>query len=296
VVDTPRYWPVGYDLADPADKEALVRTRTMFVRRRAAYLDYNVDPKGNRSMVITAGSISGFDHYYDLLAAAEPMSLSASEVENIIKTHAPTPDLLAMVQSFSSTSKFDKFIRNILIECVSMDKPNLLGIYISMWLALHGQDQLKSENMAHISMIREFYTPQVFTHFSMPADKRLGWIRPNFVLSASRKISDTQISDLVIQNYFGNEDWAPEIAIYLYRNNVPPLEFLRAIKGLVQKSMAEADEIKTKVKDAARVYAQTVQREYSMDREEGIGEVKLWKAESMDDAIRIWRSSGESEM
>jgi len=289
-VDTPRYWPVGYDLTDPADKEALVKTRTMYVKRRAAYLDYNTDPKGNRSMVITAGSISGLDHYYDLLAAAEPMSLPAADVEHIIKTHAGTPELVAMVQLFSTDSKFDKFVRNVLVECVSMDKTNLIGIYISMWLGLRGQEDLKVENIAQVSMIRDFYSPSVFTHFCMPADKRLGWIRPNFVTSASRKISDREVSESTISAYFSTWQWTPVIAIYLYRNHVPSLEFLRVMKDLVQRSADEVGALREKVRDAARAYASALQGQYCVDKEGEVGEVKLWKSESIDDALRVWRS------
>ena len=290
--DTPRYWSVGYDLTVPADKEALVRTRTLYVKRRAAYLDYNTDPKGNRSMVITAGSISGLDHYYDLLAAAEPMSLPANDIAQLVKTHAGTPELVAMVQLFSTDSKFDKFIRNVLLECVAMDKTGLIGTYISIWLALHGQDQLKSENIAQISMIRDFYSPSVFTHFSMPADKRLGWIRPNFVVSASRKISDLAGSVSSIREYFASETWTPYTSIYLIRNHVPPLEFLRAIKALVQRwstdSPVELNELVTKVRDIARVYAQSVQRQSNANGEGEVGEIKLWKIQSIEDALRSW--------
>jgi len=290
--DTPRYWSVGYDLTVPADKEALVRTRTLYVKRRAAYLDYNTDPKGNRSMVITAGSISGLDHYYDLLAAAEPMSLPANDIAQLVKTHAGTPELVAMVQLFSTDSKFDKFIRNVLLECVAMDKTGLIGTYISIWLALHGQDQLKSENIAQISMIRDFYSPSVFTHFSMPADKRLGWIRPNFVVSASRKISDLAGSVSSIREYFASETWTPYTSIYLIRNHVPPLEFLRAIKALVQRwstdSPVEFNELVTKVRDVARVYAQSVQRQSNANGEGEVGEIKLWKIQSIEDALRSW--------
>jgi anaphase-promoting complex subunit 1 len=289
-VDTPRYWPVGYDLTDPSDKEALVKTRTMYVKRRAAYLDYNTDPKGNRSMVITAGSISGLDHYYDLLAAAEPMSLPAADVEHIIKTHAGTPQLVAMIQLFCTDSKFDKFIRNVLIECVSMDKTNLIGIYISMWLGLHGQEDLKVENITQLSMIRDFYSPSVFTHFSMPADKRLGWIRPNFVTSASKKISDREISESTITEYFTNWQWTPVIAIYLHRNHVPSLEFLRVMKDLVQRSTDEVGALREKVRDAARAYATALQGQYRVNKEGGVGDIKLWKSESIDDALRVWRS------
>lgn len=263
----------------------------MYVKRRAAYLDYNTDPKGNRSMVITAGSISGFDHHYDLLAASEPMTLPAKDVEHIINTHAATPELTAMVQLFSTDSKFDKFIRNILIECVSMDKTNLLGIYISMWIAIHGQEQLKVENIAHISMIRDFYSPSVFQHFSMPADKRLGWIRPNFVLSASRKISDRTVEDHAIQEYFTNWHWTPDIAIYLIRNNVPALEFLMAIKDLVQRSTEEMGDLREKVVDAARAYGIALQAQYNADGERGNGETKPWKSESVDVVLRIWQTA-----
>jgi anaphase-promoting complex subunit 1 len=294
MVDTPRYWAVGYDLTDPVDKEALVRKGTMYVKRKSAYLDYNTDPKGNRSMVITAGSISGFDTHYDLLAAAEPMSISSTDLQHLIKTHSGTPQLVAMVELFSTDSKFDKFIRNTLLECVSMDKPDLCGIYISMWLAIHGRDQLRTENMAQFSMIRDFYAPSIFTHFSMPTnDRKVGWIRPNFIISAYRKLSEITISDEAIQEYFSHEVWTPDIHIYLVKNHVPPLDFLRAVLQLVLQESIRAREdqapMEVRVRNAARAYVEALQRLHDISEDAERGGVKIWKNESIELAVRTWQ-------
>jgi len=295
MVDTPRYWPVGYDLTDPADKQALVRKGTMYVKRKAAYLDYNTDPKGNRSMVITAGSISGFDTHYDLLAAAESMSIPASDLQHLIKTHSGIPQLVVMVELFSTDSKFDRFIRNILLECVSMDKPDLCGVYISMWLALNGGVQYRTENMAQFSMIRDFYSPSVFTHFSMPTnERRVGWIRSNFITSAYRKLSDITISDDAVREYFVHEVWTPDIAIYLEANHVPPLDFLRAISPLVMRKdrrpYEEQAPIEVRVRNVARAYVQALQRQQDVSEDAKSGEVKIWKNESIEQAIQAWQT------
>jgi anaphase-promoting complex subunit 1 len=297
LVDSPRYWPVVYDLMDPADKDALVRTRTLYVKRKAAYLDYNTDPKGNRSMVIRAGSISGFDQYYDLLAAAEPLSLPSSDIEDLIITHSGRPDLISMVKLFSTVSKFDKFVQNTLLESVSTDKPDLIGVYISMWLSLHGRSDLRAENLAQFAMMRDFYSPAVYPHFSMPSspDKRLGWIRPNFVTSAYRKMGDIEISEHDLEKYFADEKWTPDIAVYLARNYVPPLEFLRGVRRLIQRSdpNEDLDMLVGRVRDVARMYVQMVQQRALLSEEGEVGELKLWKTDSILEAVTVWRAHQE---
>jgi anaphase-promoting complex subunit 1 len=296
--ESPRYWPILYDLTDPSDKQAILRQRTMYVKRKAAYLDYNTDPKGNRSMVLRAGSISGFDTHYDLLAAAAPPSLPATEIEDLLASHSGIPELIAMVQRFATDLPFDKFVRNVLLECVSHDKPKLAGTYLAIWLALHCRPELRVEHMTQLSMMREFYTPAVFSNYTISSsspDRRLGWIRANFLSSATRKIADVEIGETVIEGYFAREEWKSEMAGYCFKNNVPPLEFLKAVRNLVSRSGGEELEVlETKVRNAARGYAQAVQRRYVAGEGDELGDVKVWKAASVSQAVRIWlRCAGD---
>jgi hypothetical protein len=58
----------------------------------------------------------------------------------------------------------------------------------------------------------------------------------------------------------------------------------------VQRSTDEPGALREKVRDAARAYATALQGQYHLDKERGVGEIKLWKSESIDDALRVWRS------
>jgi anaphase-promoting complex subunit 1 len=296
--ESPRYWPIIYDLMDPKDKQAILRQRTLFVKRKAAYLDYNTDPKGNRSMILRAGSISGFDTHYDLLAAAAPPALPATEIEDLLIVHSGSPELVGMVQCFAGDSPFDQFVRNVLLECVSHDKPSVIGAYLAMWLALHGQSRLQAEHMAQLQMMREFYSPATFANYTVAStspERRLGWIRINFLLSATRKIADVDIGEDVLEAYFAKEEWSPLLAIYLAKNHVPPLEFLRAVKKLVMRSGGtDLEALEAKVRDAAKGYAQAVQRRYIPEEVEQT--VKVWKAASVTEVVRIWLNEHEAEL
>jgi hypothetical protein len=85
------------------------------------------------------------------------------------------------------------------------------------------------------------------------------------------------------------------MAGYCFKNNVPPLEFLKAVRNLVSRSGGEEVEVlETKVRNAARGYAQAVQRRYVTGEGDELGGVKVWKAASVSQAVRIWlRCAGD---
>ncbi|THH30259.1 hypothetical protein EUX98_g3917 [Antrodiella citrinella] len=59
-VDTPRYWPFYLDVAHiKRHKAGLLRTQTLYVKRRTAFLSYMEDPKGSRSLFVRSGAKVG---------------------------------------------------------------------------------------------------------------------------------------------------------------------------------------------------------------------------------------------
>jgi anaphase-promoting complex subunit 1 len=291
-VDSPRYWPIVYDLSNAKDRDSLVKTRTMHVKRKAAFLDYKDDPKGHRSMLTRAGSMTGWDLYHDLLSPAAPPTVSAAELESLVTAHAPLPELIAMTRLHTGDGAFDVFVRNVILECVSMDKVHLLQVYMSMWLALHGQEDLRIEHIAQYNMLETFYSPSVYPNFmllSTSADRKQGWIRPSFLQLATRRIQEIKEGDIDLGDYFIHEIWSSAIAIYIARNNVPSLEFLRALRLLVVKSReAPIEVLEIRVRDAARKYAQGLQRQYDPTDVDQTVDVKVWKLDSIRKVVELW--------
>ncbi|WVQ99984.1 hypothetical protein IAU59_007127 [Kwoniella sp. CBS 9459] len=220
-VDSPRYWPITYDLANnPRDKASLVRTRTIYVKRKAGFLDYNSDPKGNRSIFVRAGSMTGIDLHYDLISPAAPPGVSAGEVEGLIRAHSGDPAWIGLSKLFNDNAnarngdrgRFDTFIRTVMLECLSLDKPTLLPIYTSMFAALdcsrdkgdnnRGKNGMTLEELNQLAFTKSFYSDLYERSFAQPAgsgpggaEKRFSLIRPNFVASLLRSLSVVHLTE-----------------------------------------------------------------------------------------------------
>ncbi|OCF37915.1 hypothetical protein I316_00139 [Kwoniella heveanensis BCC8398] len=243
-VDSPRYWPITYDLfKNPRDKANLVRTRTIYVKRKAGFLDYNSDPKGNRSIFVRAGSMTGIDLHYDLISPAAPPGVSAGEVEGLIKAHSGDPAWIGLAKLFNGNGngnakgdgRFDAFIRTVMLECLSLDKPTLLPVYSSMFAALQPppisvpapivSDSAGSITERGMTMMMEELYQLAFTKFFYSdiyersfaaqsaaaatagggAEKRFSLVRPNFVGSLLRTLS-TDI-DLIEEDTYRLKDY-----------------------------------------------------------------------------------------
>ncbi|EIW67269.1 hypothetical protein TREMEDRAFT_72199 [Tremella mesenterica DSM 1558] len=103
-VDSPRYWPIKYDLSPfSSDRTSLVKTKTVFVKRKTGYLDYNTDPKGHRSIFVRAGSMTGIDMHWDLISPASPPSPGSEEVLDLVKAHLGDSALVGLSRHFSKS-------------------------------------------------------------------------------------------------------------------------------------------------------------------------------------------------
>lgn len=336
-IDSPRYWPLSYDLANPSHRSILVNSQTVFVKRKSAFLDYNSDPKGNRSIFVRAGFMSGFELYYDLISPAAPATITPGEVLDLVKAHSGDPALIAMASVFSSapaattanaidkdnSSMVDAFIRHILIECISNDKPQMISVYLSMLLSLLGP--LRIDTMVQLAMLRRFYSPGVFDKYfvSPQSDKRSGWLRSSFLSAASRKIEEgnVDVDAELVRRYFTQGQWpdrnsdskresVPDatseqaqlrLGVYLKRNNVPPIRLLSALQDAVRRNAGEKEVLvlEHRVREAARGYDYAAKRQYDDDDHEGTGDsvnrsgdaglgMGIWKSESVKDVVAAW--------
>ncbi|WWC90724.1 uncharacterized protein L201_005661 [Kwoniella dendrophila CBS 6074] len=260
-IDSPRYWPIKLDLSSSSsslsnnkDKMSFLSNRIIYVKKKLGFLDYNSDPKGNRSLFIRVGSMTGIDLHYDLLSNSKPPSSinnSSStstdiinvnvnvndndavsekkelELENLIKLHYPKSNLILLSRLFSSFLHnknnygsnddqgigLDEFISIILLECLSLDKPNLIWIYLNMFMNFKSISNPNSnttsndsivDNLNQLEFIQYFYqeiydksfntnsnssTSNSNTGTSNNQEKRFALIRPSFVSTLIRLLS-----------------------------------------------------------------------------------------------------------
>ncbi|ORY35597.1 hypothetical protein BCR39DRAFT_510961 [Naematelia encephala] len=281
-VDSPRYWPISYDLW-------LSRLHS--------------DPKGNRSIFVCAGSMTGFDMHYDLVSPAAPPGVSPQDVVDLIKAHSADPALVALAEKFGGDAPIDAFVRTVLLECVSLDKPHMVGVYMGMFAALSSSDDTLLEQMAQIRFARTFYSPGVYErHYLAPTaggDKRAALIRPNFLFALARRVGkDAVVDEGVKRTYLQDGVWPPSVglAVWLANNGVPSAGLLAGLRGLVQQeasgaslviSVRDAANLVIRVRDTARRYAEIIAQSWDSDEHAPV-DSKGWKLDSAQEAVDLW--------
>lgn len=288
VVDSPRYWPIKCDLSNPRDLEHLVRTRTIWVKRRSAFLDYKTDPRGFRSLFVRTGITSSYDMHYDLLSAAAPLALAVDEVIELIKSHSNDVANVAVAKRFTGSTQLEAFVRNALFECVALDKPLLLPVYLAVVLGLDADDDLALERVAQVAFLLRFYQSNLFDRAfasQVESEKRHPILRQSFLQTLGRRMAiATDASE-----YFCGGPADEATAAYLASNNVPPVKILQALRQLVGSLNVELGGVDQEIVEMKM--REVADRYYSAAMGKWVaGPVKppQWKLESVRDALRAW--------
>lgn len=295
-VDSPRYWPITYDLSNPRDRRALINTRTIHVKRKSAFLDYNSDPKGNRSIYIRAGSMTGLDLHYDLVSPAAPPSIDPEELVELVRSHSGEPSLIALAEHLKGESRFEKAVRIILLECITLDKQAMIPIYISLLLALKDKPTSEGtmiEMVTQLDFIRRFYDGIHEKYYALPSrERQIPLLRTGFISALSRRLKDVEPEDSIKEAYWSEGQWvvgerAGALALYLNKNNVPARECLRLLGNKVAETRGGGS-VHMRVRDSAREYQQAMESRWDAHPLSDEVEEGLWKLASMEEAIRSW--------
>ncbi|BEI82995.1 hypothetical protein CcaverHIS002_0308630 [Cutaneotrichosporon cavernicola] len=291
-VDSVRYWPIRYDLSKPRYRDHLVRTRTIWVKRRAAFLDYAADPKGYRSLFVRTGVTSSYDMHHDFLSAASPLYPEPEALSDLFAAHSNDVAVHAVGRWFTGPSTLEKFIRNVMFECVALDKGALFPVYVGIYLALAGDDGLRLARAAQVAFLIRFYRPTVFDKDyanHTPGERRHPILRQTFLHALKRRLTVPRPDDAWA--YFDSGEWpstkAETLALYLAGRYVPPVRMLQALRGLVSNSSgAERDMLEFKARAVADKYAALVAAQY--DEGEGAADVPQWKLDSVQDVVGMY--------
>lgn len=292
-VDSVRYWPIQYDLSNPRYKDHLVRTRTIWVKRRSAFLDYSDDPRGYRSLYIRTGVTSSYDMHHDLLSAASPLYPDPETLCELFQSHANDVAVHAIAKRFKGSSTLEAFIRTVLFECVVLDKLSLFPVYVGIRLALDSNDGLRLVRAAQIAFLVRFYRPTVYDKDYAnhnPGERRHPILRQTFLHALKRRLSVAR-PEQALAAYLDSGVWpdanAETLALYLAGRNVPPVRVLEALRELVGRGGAERSMLEFKVRAVADKYASVVAAQF--DEEEGrAADVAQWKLDSVQDAVSVW--------
>lgn len=291
VIDSPRYLSLSFDFTNPRDWDIIVQTRTVWVKRRAGFIDYATDPRGYRSLMVRAGTMSGFDLHYDLISPAAPLTVPSHEVIELVTTHSTNPVCVAIARRFSGETWFERFARNVLFECLSIDKIMVLGLYLSMALGLQAKDDLVLERITQAAFVQKFYSPAVWDRYFGAGDgtKRKPILRQTFLQAMGRTLAASEAPQSRF-GYFGGE--APlddtALSVYLARNAVPPVRLLDSLRSLVVGASDSREVLELKARHVAQRYSAAVTGQY--DVAEGAAQGELWKLASLKEALDVWLS------
>ncbi|WWD02564.1 hypothetical protein V865_000604 [Kwoniella europaea PYCC6329] len=325
-IDSPRYWSVKYDCDSPKDKLGLIRNRTIYVKRKLGFLDYNSDPKGNRSLFVRAGSMTGIDLHYDLISYQQPTSptnrsniLGSEEVEGLVRIHSGDPALIRLSKLFNNNynagesdndrqhmeiNSINNFVEIVLLECLSLDKPHLIPVYLDMYMSLQRLNEewgLGVEELNQLEFIRYFYDKIYDKSFNSSSstlnEKRFPLVRMNFVNSLIRRLtqptSADEALDSVVRYLRGEQQgmgWTEDLVKYIWKNNLPPLPLLEMLKEKVRQSAIDREVLVLKVRDVSEGYRKRISGQYGERNglDDGVVEGEGWKMDSVREMVRVW--------
>ncbi|WVQ81869.1 hypothetical protein IAT38_003996 [Cryptococcus sp. DSM 104549] len=312
-VDSPRYWPVHIDLTNPREMAALVRTRTIYVKRKAGFIDYDSDPKGNRSIFVRAGTMTGIETHYDLISAGAPPGVAPGEMVELMRTHSGAADLVGMARRFDAPGYgVDTFLRTVVLECLALDKPEVIPVYLEMYAALRRAATAlagggEMEDVHQLAFVKAFYDDEYERSFAFlvnGVERRMPLVRGSFVNAAARAVlapAGTTDERAVARAYLhsGVQAWqgdASALARYITRNNIPPLPLLEALRERVQEARMERlgqEVLELKMQQSAEAYRAALDEAYGagadMVVDEKVGKVgKGWKLDSVREAFAVW--------
>lgn len=294
-VDSVRYWPIQYDLSNPRYKDHLVRTRTIWVKRRSAFLDYSEDPKGYRSLFVRTGVTSSYDMHHDFMSAASPLYPTPDELVDLFNSHSNDVAVHAVGKRFAGPSALEIFIRNVMFECVALDKSNLFPIYVGINLALDSDDGLRLVRAAQVAFLIRFYRPSVFdkdyANHNVTSERRHPILRQTFLHALKRRLAVSRPDEAA--TYLDTGAWpdsAETLAQYLAGRYVPPVRMIEALRALVGRGGAERAMLEFKARAVADKYAMLVAAQYDVG-DPGAADVPQWKLDSVQDAISVWAAA-----
>ncbi|KAM5530390.1 hypothetical protein V8D89_015951 [Ganoderma adspersum] len=266
-VDTPRYWPFYLDISNsPRHRECLLRSQTLFVKRRTAFLSYMEDPKGSRSLFVRSGSSTGDAATLDFPRATDVKAHPASDLHHFIASSSNDPLFLAFADRLCKDDgetpeerRFQSYCHAALLDSIVQDKPQTLQSHLSVFhlRAMSSDSVYFSTRLQDLRFAADFYSKIYDRRFSgrTESNPRPPLIRENTLLGTLH-ILDAELEAIrstdVFRSFFAryargewNQWIAPgqpespteeaasrHLSWYLQRNSVPVSSVLVVLRDL----------------------------------------------------------------
>ena len=197
-VDTPRYWPFYIDTEKiPRHRENLLKSQTLYVKRRTAFLSYIEDPKGTRSLFARSGSSAGDPATLDFPQLTDTKTHPASDLSGFITSFSNDVLFLAFAdhlargndEEFTDKERlFHKYCHAALLDSILQDKLQTLQSHLTLYQyrMMNPRSRYFNLRLQDLRFAADFYSKIYDRKFSGRADNnpRPPLIRDTAVLGA----------------------------------------------------------------------------------------------------------------
>ena len=265
-VDTPRYWPFYLDIANsPRHRDCLLRSQTLFVKRRTAFLSYMEDPKGSRSLFVRSGSSTGDAATLDFPRATDLKAHPASDLHHFIASSSNDPLFLAFADRLckddgetSDERRFQSYCHAALLDSIVQDKPQTLQSHLSIFhiRTMSPDSAYFTIRLQDLRFATDFYSKIYDRRFSGKTENnpRPPLIRENTLLGTLHVLDvnldvlrSTDLFTSFIARYARGEGISGQVSPaermashrlswYLQRNSVPVATVLVVLRSLARSA------------------------------------------------------------
>ena len=267
-VDTPRYWPFYLDIANfPRHKQSLLKSQTLYVKRRTAFLSYMEDPKGSRSLLVRTGSSTSDAATLDFPKLKDTKVHPAGDLYRFISSSSNDPLFLAFADHLcrddgetEEEKVFRAYCHAALLDTILQDKPLTLQSHLTLYRyrTMRRTSRYFNLRLEDLRYIADFYGKVYDRRFSGRSENnpRPPLIRENTALGALHTLNE-QLNLVRVDPEFlrilkvyvrgqpgallggGSEisaEIAKDLAWYLQQNGVPPSGVLVLLRDLARKA------------------------------------------------------------
>ncbi|KAG6853861.1 hypothetical protein C0991_000622 [Blastosporella zonata] len=258
-VDTPRYWPFYLDTEHlPRHRQSLLRSQTLFVKRRTAFLSYTEDPRGSRSLFVRSGSSAGDAATLDFPQSTDTKIHPAGDLGEFITSFSNDVLFLAFADHFARETEVDEermfqaYCHASLLDSILQDKPQTLQTHLMLFLyrTMSPKSRYFHLRLQDLRFAADFYSKIYDRRFSGRSENnaRTPLVRDSTVAGALHAL-DQQLDLVRTKPHFVNmlgqyargerviesePSASHSLAWYLLRNGVPVSTLLVILKGLAR--------------------------------------------------------------
>jgi anaphase-promoting complex subunit 1 len=201
-VDTPRYWPFYLDIANfPRHKQSLLKSQTLYVKRRTAFLSYMEDPKGSRSLLVRTGSSTSDAATLDFPKLRDTKVHPAGDLYQFISSSSNDPLFLAFADHLcrddgetEEEKVFRAYCHAALLDTILQDKPLTLQSHLTLYRyrTMRRSSRYFNLRLEDLRYVADFYGKVYDRRFSGRSENnpRPPLIRENTALGALHSLNE----------------------------------------------------------------------------------------------------------